>query len=214
METTARFLSLPAKGGSARSAGWGIVATNPHPARVRYRFTLATLPWRGGMSASAILGHAERRHRDRSEPRAMFGEADRLGAGRRQVDDPAGDVRAAIVDAHDHGAAVGQVGDLDQGAERQRLVSRREIGGVGVLAVRGRLAAVDRSDAELGVAIDRRRCWSWRDVDEGGGQTDSADSQRSQNLHSVASSVVDGISTTRIALDDEALIPGRKWFLC
>src|SRR5665647_3564480 len=51
--------------------------------------------------------------------RRETGEAERPGAGRREVDHPSAHERAAIVDAHDHAAAVARVGDAHARAERQ-----------------------------------------------------------------------------------------------
>jgi hypothetical protein len=76
-----------------------------------------------------------------------------LGGGLGQVDDPAVDERAAVVDPHLHLAAVVEVGDLDDARQRQRLVGRRRQVHVEDLAV-GRAAivellAVPRADPAL-----------------------------------------------------------------
>src|SRR3712207_3951858 len=49
-------------------------------------------------------------------------------------------VGASVVDAHDHGLAGLRVGDLDLGAEGQRLVGGRHVIGVEPLAIGGELA--------------------------------------------------------------------------
>ena len=55
------------------------------------------------------------------------GEAERPGAGRREVDDAAADERSPIVDAHHYRAPVALIGDPHQRAERQRAVRRGRV---------------------------------------------------------------------------------------
>src|SRR3974390_784264 len=95
--------------------------------------------------AAAAGSHGQHGQPDRRKA----GGSDRPGAGRRQVDDPTPDVRAAIVDADDHGAAGLGVGDLDYGAERQGTMSRSQCRSVGVFAVRGWLSTVNRCNSGL-----------------------------------------------------------------
>ena len=55
------------------------------------------------------------------------------GGGIGEVDDTVLDERAAVVDQHGHGLAVGEVGDLHAGAQRESLVR----GGHAILVVDG-----------------------------------------------------------------------------
>src|ERR1041384_184290 len=74
-----------------------------------------------------------------------------MRGGRRDVDHAAGDVRAALVDAHDYTAAVVLVGYAHARTYAQRAVRGRESGRTGVLAAGGlaALGTVDRSNARL-----------------------------------------------------------------
>ncbi len=74
-------------------------------------------------------------------PRMAGGDqADLLSRAARQVNRPAGDEGAAIVDAHGDGAPVACVGDTDHGAKGQRLVSRRHGAHVETLSIGGAAA--------------------------------------------------------------------------
>src|SRR6266550_5863772 len=69
---------------------------------------------------------------------AGTGQADRAGGARGQVEHPAADERAAVVDGHDDAAAA--MAHSEFGAERQRTVGRRQGVLIETLA-RGGLAA-------------------------------------------------------------------------
>ena len=71
------------------------------------------------------------------------GKTNRLGTGRREIDDAALDVWSAIVDANDHGLAGTDVCHLDLRAEGQRAMSCRKRVRVGILTIRSTFAAID-----------------------------------------------------------------------
>ena len=103
-------MQAPATGGGF--CWWPTIAEMNQPLSERPA-RCATLPEHGQFDVSEAVG------------------SDRLGASRRQVDEPARDERSPVVDADDHGSAGPGVGDLDEGAEGQGAVGRRVGGCVG-----------------------------------------------------------------------------------
>ena len=69
-------------------------------------------------------------------------QADLRGRGAADVDHPAADEGAAVVDADDDGLAVAEILDLDAGAEGQRAMGGREAAAVGGLAARRAAAEI------------------------------------------------------------------------
>src|SRR5688500_1505642 len=97
---------------------------------------------------------ADDRQRDRSKPR----KADGAGPGGGEIDHPAANERAAVVDAHDDRAAVAPVGDPHPRAERQAAMCGGEASRIGALTVCGLATgmAVMRCNTRLRRGFRRR----------------------------------------------------------
>ena len=146
-----RRAPVAARVGSGRPAAGGTVTAG----------TLLT-PTLAAEAAGALTGSGaaerigRREHFDLHECGAVADHVELGGRRIGQIDDAVGDERAAIVDAHDHAAAVGEIGDARVAGQRQRLVrgGHREhvirFAGRGAQAVK--LRAVPGGDAALDVA--------------------------------------------------------------
>ena len=113
---------------------------------------------RGSGGARRIAPRRDHAHFDRRGARGQHVELGRGGVG--QVDDAVADERAAVVDAHDHLAAIAQVGDLGVARDRQGLVRGGHRVHVVRLAERGgrgmESGAVPRGRAALDPAVALR----------------------------------------------------------
>src|SRR5690348_9935813 len=103
---------------------------------------------------------------DARGPMVRDSELARSASGK--IDDAVTVVRAAIVDAHDHRTAVGEIGDTHIRIERQGPMRRGQRVHVEALAVRGLVAvearSVPRGEADLHKLwpVVFRRRGSWR----------------------------------------------------
>jgi len=100
-----------------------------------------------GLSFVADLWRFERRDLNRYD--SLFAGPYHLGSRRRQIDDSAPDVGAAVLDDDDGTLAVAQVGDSRPCSERQRLARR-------IIRVRVHPRAIGHLVSRQPVAVDRR----------------------------------------------------------
>ncbi len=173
LRSLCRRESAAARRWGARSTGWG------RPATGRGGATMAPATGAGSTDSIRLDGGGGDRHRhlrrgllrrrrgaetvqvgaadeaDAHPREPLLLEAQEVGCLLRQIDDAAAHEGTAIVDAHDDGAAVVEIGDAHIDRHRQRGMRGRDHGAVEDLAVRGQ-AAVERSRRT------RRRCRSGR----------------------------------------------------
>src|SRR5262245_29092300 len=84
------------------------------------------------------------------------GKSNSLGTRRREIDDTALDIRAAVIDANDHEFASREVGDFDLRPKRQSTMSCGKRMRMGIFAIGSAFTAIHRSNSGLG------RCQKWR----------------------------------------------------
>ncbi len=137
------------RGTRARSRGWpaGRGADQVSGIRPAGRFRLKARPCglRAAVEVPAAIDHG-----DAHRGGARADHAELLGGAAGQVDHPAADEGPAVVDAHDHRTAIGEIVDPDVGAEGKAAMGCRERIGIhlfsarrpGAHAVPGRLAAL------------------------------------------------------------------------
>ena len=135
------------------------------PAAAAARRRAARAGWRSGRSGLPSAGRGDQRCRRRQDAldldqgAAVADVAELPGGGVGQVDDALGMEGAAVVDAHHHRLAVGEVGDAHVAGNRQRRMRRGHgvhvvgLADGGLLAVE--LAAVPAGDAALLVRLTR-----------------------------------------------------------
>lgn len=90
-----------------------------------------------------------------------------------EVKTTTGNERAAIIDAHRHGAVVGKVGDLNTCTERQGLVRGRQAIGIEGFTIGGRVAALIPTGGGDGGTVRQGGCRLKRGDDRtesGGGE--------------------------------------------
>src|SRR5579883_1641565 len=115
---------------------------------------MSTTPTASRDSATGPVARLAQGHDLDADARdSALGDAELARRPCRQVDDAVADIGAAVVDAHDHRAPGGEIGDTNVGIERQGPMRRGQGVAVEVLAAGGAPAVemrpVPRGEADL-----------------------------------------------------------------